>query len=199
MWNGPADRRTNFSGVVSLAGHFSTADQRHLLVAGTSHGTVHEIFWKPAQLGIEGQDDLPVTFGAGSIVSVATMYNSDQHRHVVLVGTKDGKVHDIWWKPETIGIEGHDVLPVAFSPNSIVAVSGLYNPDHQRYVVFVGTSGGKVHEIWWKEDTAGVEGHDDLPVTFAPGSIVGVTGFYNTDQQRYVVVVATNAGKLHEI
>ena len=67
------DLTQNFPGVVSLAGHFSTADQRHLLVAGRVHGTVHEFWWKPAQPGIEGHDDLPVTFGAGSIVSVATM------------------------------------------------------------------------------------------------------------------------------
>jgi hypothetical protein len=166
---------------------------------GTAQGKVHEIFWKPAQQGIEGQDDLPVAFGAGSIVSVATMYNSDQQRHVVLVGKEDGKVHEIFWKPETIGIEGHDDLPVAFTPGSIVAVSGLYNPDQQRYVALVGTKAGKVHEIFWKDNTVGVKGHDDLPVTFSAKSIVGVTGFYNTDQQRYVVVVATSAGKLHEI
>jgi hypothetical protein len=168
-------------------------------VVGTGLGKVHEIFWKPAQQGIEGQDDLPVTFGAGSIVSVATMYNSDQQRHVVLVGKNDGKVHEIFWKPETVGIEGHDDLPVAFAPGSIAAVSALYNRDQQRYVVLVGTRAGKVHEIFWKDSTVGVEGHDDLPVNFAPNSIVAVTGFYNIDQQRYVVVVGTSAGKLHEI
>ena len=197
-WNGQGDL-TTVPNIVSIAGHFSTGDQRHLVVVGTGQGKVHEIFWKPAQQGIEGQDDLPITFGAGSIVSVATMYNSDQQRHVVLVGKNDGKVHEIFWKPETVGIEGHDDLPVAFAPGSIVAVSALYNRDQQRYVALVGTRAGKVHEIFWKDSTVGVEGDDDLPVTFAPGSIVAVTGFYNTDQQRYVVVVGTSAGKLHEI
>jgi hypothetical protein len=197
-WNGQGDL-TTVTNIVSLAGHFSTGDQRHLVVVGTAQGKVHEIFWKPAQQGIEGQDDLPVTFPAGSIVSVATMYNSDQQRHVVIVGKKDGKVHEIFWKPDTVGIEGHDDLPVTFTPGSIVAVSALYNSDQQRYVVLVATTAGKVHEIFWKDTTVGVEGHDDLPVPFAPGSIVGVAGFYNSDQQRYVVVVATSAGKLHEI
>src|SRR6266567_2789675 len=197
-WNEQGDL-TTVNNIVSLAGHFSTGDQRHLVVVGTTQGKIHEIFWKPAQQGIEGQDDLPVGFGAGLIVSIATMYHSDQQRHVVVVGKTDGKVHEIFWKPETVGIEGHDDLPVAFTPGSIVAVSGLYNSDEQRYVVLVGTTAGKVHEIFWKDTTVGVEGHDDLPVPFAPGSIVGVTGFYNSDQRRYVVVVGTRAGKLHEI
>ena len=185
--------------IVSLAGHFSTGDQRHLVVVGTANGRVHEIFWKPAQQGIEGEDDLPVAFGADTIVSVGSLYNSDQQRHVVLVGQTDGRVQEIFWKPETVGIEGHDDLPVTFSPGTIVAVSGLYNSGDQRHVVLVGTTAGKVHEIFWKADTVGVEGHDDLPVTFAPGSILAVTAFYNTDQQRHVAVVGTSAGKLHEI
>jgi hypothetical protein len=184
---------------VSVAGHFSSGDQRHLVVVGTSQGKIHEVFWHPAQSGIEGEDDLPLAFGAGTIVSVATMYNVDQQRHVVLVGTTGGKVHEIFWKPETVGIEGHDDLPVDFATNSIVAVTGLYDNNQQRHLVMVGTTAGRVHEIFWKADTVGVEGHDDLPVIFTPGSIVAVTVFYNGDQQRYVVVVGTNAGKLHEI
>ena len=197
-WSGPGDL-TTVNNIVSVAGHFSTGDQRHLVVVGTAHGKVHEIFWQPAQQGIEGEDDLPVDFDAGTIVSVAAVYNSDQQRHVVLVGKKDGQVHEIFWKADTVGVEGHDDLPVTFSPGEIVAVSGLYNNSDQRHVVVVGTRAGRVHEIFWKADTVGVEGHDDLPVTFSPGEIVALTAFYNTDQQRLIVVVGTRAGKLHEI
>ncbi len=196
-WNG--GDLTTVKDIVSVAGHFSTGDQRHLVVVGTAHGKVHEIFWKPLQVGIEGEDDLPVVFNPGSIVSLATLYNSDQQRHVVVVGKTDGRVHEIFWKPETVGIEGHDDLPVTFSPGTIRAVSGLYDSNQQRHVVIVATTAGKVHEIFWKADTVGVEGHDDLPVTFPPGSIVGVTALYDSDQQRYVVLVATSAGKVHEI
>jgi hypothetical protein len=192
---------TTVNNPVSVAGHFSSSDGRHLVVVGTSTGKIHEIFWQPAQVGIEGEDDLPVAFDPGTIGSVATIYNIDQQRHIVLVGTTAGKVHEIFWKPDTVGIEGDDDLPVNFATNSIVAVTGLYDNNQQRHVVLVGTTAGKVHEIFWKADTVGIEGHDDLPVTFTPGSIVAVTAFYNSDsdQQRYVVVVGTTAGKLHEI
>jgi hypothetical protein len=197
-WNGPDDL-TTVKDTVSVAGHFSTADQRHLVVAGTAHGSVHEIFWKPDTVGIEGHDDLPVVFGAGTIVSLGSLYNSDQQRHVVLVGKTDGQVHEIYWRPDTVGIEGHDDLPVVFGPGAIVSVSGLYNGDEQRHVVLVGKTDGRVHEIFWKADTVGIEGHDDLPVVFGPGAIVGVAAFYNPHQKRHVAVVATTAGRLHEI
>jgi hypothetical protein len=184
---------------VSVAGHFSSGDQRHLVVVGSSAGKIHEVFWKPAQIGIEGEDDLPLAFGQGTIVSVGSMYDRDQQRHIVVVGTTAGKIHEIFWKPETVGIEGHDDLPVNFATNSIVGVAGLYDTDQQRYVAIVGTNAGKVREIFWKSDTVGIEGTDDLPVAFAAGSIVAVTALYDSDQQRYLVVVGTSAGKLHEI
>jgi hypothetical protein len=197
-WSGPGTL-TTVSNPVSVAGHFSSGDQRHLVVVGTSSGKIHEIFWRAAQDGIEGEDDLPVTFNAGTIVSVGSIYNLDQQRHIVVVGTTAGNVHEIFWKPDTVGIEGHDDLPVNFATNSIVAVAGLYDTNQQRHLVVVGTNAGKLHEIFWKADTVGVEGHDDLPVAFAPGSIVTVTALYDSDQQRYVVMVGTTAGTLHEI
>jgi hypothetical protein len=197
-WGGPG-RLTTVSNPVAVAGHFSSGDQRHLVVVGTAEGKIHEVYWHPAQIGIEGEDDLPVSFNPSTVASVGSIYNVDQGRHIVLVGTTAGKVHEIYWKPETVGIEGDDDLPVSFAADSIVGVSGLYDPNEKRHIVFVGTTAGTVREIYWKADTVGIEGQDDLPVSFTSGSIVGVTGFYNSDQERYVVVVATNQGKLHEI
>jgi hypothetical protein len=197
-WVGPG-LLTTVSNPVSVAGHFSSADQRHLIVVGTSQGKLHEVFWHPAEGGIEGEDDLPVTFGGGTIVSVASMYNVDQNRHVVLVGTTSGKIHEIFWTPETVGIEGQDDLPVPFPVGSIVAVGALYDTVQQSHLAIVATTAGRLHEIYWKADSVGVDGHDDLPVTFAPGSIRALTAVYDSDEQRYVVVVATQDGKLHEI
>ena len=196
-WIGPGTLST-VRGLVAVAGHFSTGDGRHLVVVGRADGRLHEIYWQPRQVGIEGEDDLPVAFAAGSIVSVASLYDRDQERHIVIVATTDGRLTEVLWKADTVGIEGSDPLPVTFAAGSIVSVSGLYDPDQKRYIVLVGTTAGKVHEIWWKSDTVGVEGHDDLPVAFAPGSIVGISALYNADDRRYVVVVGTTAGKVHE-
>ena len=198
VWNGPGTL-TSVSNVRSVSGHFSNSDQRHIVIVGTASGKIHEIFWKPGQVGIEGEDDLPVSFSPGSIVSVAAFYNSNDQRHIVIVGTTGGKIHEIFWKSDTVGVEGHDDLPVSFSPGSIVSVAAFYNSNDQRHIVIVGTTGGKIHEIFWKSDTVGIEGEDDLPVSFSAGTIKSVAAFYNSNDQRHIVIVGTTDGKIHEI
>ena len=197
-WNGPGTLST-LPGTVDVAGHFATADSRDIVIAGMGGDRMHEIFWHPAQVGIEGQDDLPVPFSPGSIVSVASLYNINDQRHVAFAGLRQGTVREIFWKSDTVGVEGFDDLPVPFAPGSIVDIAALYNPDDRRHLVVVATTAGKIHEIFWKSDTVGVEGHDDLPVPFPAGGIAAVTAFYNLDDHRHVVVAATTRGTLHEI
>jgi len=202
VWSVPAGLTTITTGITSLAGHFSSADQRRIVAAGTQFGGVHEIFWKPGQVGIEGEDDLPVSFAGEGLAAIGSLYNSDDQRHLVVVGKNNGRIEEIFWKSDTVGIEGHDELPASFGPNSIVAVSGLYDPHQRRHLVIVGTKFGGVHDLFWRSDSVGLDGVDQLPVPFTPGSIAGVASIYNPDQRRYVVVVAANvggSGTLHEI
>jgi hypothetical protein len=198
LWQGPG-RLTTVAGVRAVAGHFATGDGRHLVLTGSTAGTVHEIFWKPAQVGIEGEDDLPVPFGGGGIADVGSMYNTEEQRHVALIGTTGGAVHEIFWRADTVGVEGDDDLPVAFDAGGIVAVSGHYAPDQRRYVVIVATTAGQVHEVFWKSDTVGVEGTDVLPVGFGANGIVDAALFYDTDERRNIALVATPSGRVHEI
>ena len=165
-WNGPAGLTTLSTQIVSMAGHFSTADQRHVVVMGTQFGGVHEIFWKPAQAGIEGEDDLPVNFATEGLAAIGSLYNSDDQRHLVVAGKKNGKIEEIFWKSDTVGIEGHDELPVTF--NGMVALSALYDKDQRRHLVIVGTKQGTVHELFWRSDSVGLDGVDQLPVDFYP-------------------------------
>jgi hypothetical protein len=184
--------------VVAIAGHYSVADQRHVVLVGTQDRHVHEVYWKEGQVGVEGADQLPLSI-ADPISAMGSTYDSDEQRHVVFVGTSAGKVREIYWKSDTNGVEGQDDLPVPFSPNSIRGLAGLYDPDQKRFIVVVGTTAGKVHEIFWKSSTAGIEGHDDLPIDFSSNSIVSVAAWYDTQFRRYHVVVATNQGALREI
>ncbi len=185
--------------IVALGSLYNSDQQRHVVVVGTAAGKIHEIFWKSDTAGIEGHDDLPVNFAPGSIVAVSGLYDADQQRHIVVVGTRAGKVHEIFWKADTAGIEGHDDLPVQFEAGSIVSVAAFYNSDQRRYVVIVATKHGTLHEIFWKTDTVGVEGHDDLPVSFEPGSLVSIAGFYDPIDQRHVVIAGTKDGSVHQL
>ncbi len=148
VWNGPGTL-TTVSNIVSVSGHFSSSDQRHIVIVGTTAGKIHEIFWKSDTVGIEGQDDLPVTFAPGTIVSIAGFYNSSDQRHIVIVGTNDGKVHQIFWKSDTVGIEIHGII-AQFNANSIVKLAGFYSESDQVEHVIVCTRDGKVHELWAK-------------------------------------------------
>jgi hypothetical protein len=103
--------------------------------------------------------------------------------------------YDTNFPPPTIG---QGVL-IQLGANSIVGVTGFYNIDDKRHIVIVGTTNGRVHEIFWKSGQVGIEGHGDLPVQFTPGSIVSVSGFYNIDDKRHIVIVGTTNGRVHEI
>jgi hypothetical protein len=124
---------------------------RHIVVVGTTAGRLHEIFWKWDTVGVEGDDDFPVTFNSGSIVAVSGFYDTDKQRHVVVVGTTDGKVHQIYWKSFTVGIEAHSTVE-QFAASSIKSVAGFYSStDHFEHIA-VGLSNGAVHELYVRPD-----------------------------------------------
>lgn len=56
--------------------------------------------------------------------------------------------YDTNFPPPTIG---QGVL-IQLGANSIVGVTGFYNIDDKRHIVVVGTTNGRVHEIFWKSD-----------------------------------------------
>ena len=47
---------------------------------------------------------------AGNIVDVCAFYNSDERRNIVVVAEASGKLHEIYWKESTVGIEAHSVV-----------------------------------------------------------------------------------------
>jgi hypothetical protein len=185
--------------VVGVSAMYNSDDRRHIVVLGTTDGKIHEIFWKSGQVGIEGNEQLPVNFGSGNIVSVSGFYNIHDQFHHAIVGLTNGKIHDIFWKSGQVGIEGNDELPVNLTSGSIVSVSGFYNSDDRRHFVIVGTRGGGVHEIFWKSDTPGIEGHNDLPAVFGFDGIVSVSGYYSSVDQLLNVIVGLRNGWLFDI
>jgi hypothetical protein len=158
---------------------------------------VREIFWKADTVGIEGQDDLPVPFPSGSIVGVSALYDPDQQRYIVIVALSSGKLHEIFWKATTVGIEGHDELPVSFGANSIAAISSFYDNTKQRYVVAVGTKDGKVQQVYWQAFTVGIQAQATV-TQLAANSIRGIAGFYSASDHVEHIVVGLANGRVRE-
>jgi hypothetical protein len=82
--------------VVDIGALDNPDGRRHLVVVATTAGKA---------VGVEGHDDLPVTFAAGTLVDVADFYDHVRQRHVVVAGLTDGTVHQAYWKATTVGIE----------------------------------------------------------------------------------------------
>jgi len=145
-----------------------------------------------------GPDELDTV---SNIAAMAAEYNVDNHRHNIFVGRTDGKVNSIYFKDDTVGIEGNDVLPgVQFSTNSIAAMAAEYNTDNHRHNIFVGRTDGKVNSIYFKDDTVGIEGNDELlAVQFVPHTIVAMAAEYNTDNHRHNVFVGTSDGRVYSL
>ena len=181
--------------IVAVAGYFSTDDQYQHVIIATTNGKLREIYWKSGGAGA-GQDDLPVQFSAGTIVAVAGYFRTDDQYQHVIVATTNGKLREIYWKSGGAGA-GQDDLPVQFSAGTIVAVAGYFRTDDLRNHVIVGTSDGKVHDIWWKSGQLGIEGEYVL-TEFGAGTIVAVAAYHAENEKRHHVIVGVKDGNMYD-
>ena len=132
-------------------------------------------------------------FGANSIVGVGGYFDPVGQQHVVIVGTTDGKVYDLWWQgPNPATRE----LLYQFGANSIVGVGGYFDPVGQQHVVIVGTTDGKVYDLWWQGPNPATR---ELLYQFGANSIVGVGGYFDPVGQQHVVIVGTTDGKVYDL
>ena len=90
-------------------------------------------------------------------------------------------------------------LLVAFTPGSIVSLSGYFSTDDRYNHVMAGIRSGVVVEVYWESGKPETLGKAELPETFFPGSIISVSSYYSSDPSYNHVLVAHSAGKIHEI
>jgi photosystem II stability/assembly factor-like uncharacterized protein len=131
-----------------------------------------------------------------NIVAVSAHYAGeiDQHLHAV-VGTSNGKVHEIYWIRDEEPGQG---VIFQFLFGSIVDLAAYYGGEiDQNQHVIVGTTDGKIHELNWQGPDP--PSHDVL-TQFAAGSIVAIAAFYGggIDQHQHVIV-GTKDGNVHEL
>ncbi len=95
------------SHIVGIGGFFSNDDNfRHAIVA-TDDGNVTEIFFNPQQ----GQGQTMLTNfdpAVSRIIGIAGFFSNDDNFRHVIVGTDDGKVHEIFYHPQ-VGIMVRDL------------------------------------------------------------------------------------------
>jgi hypothetical protein len=136
-------------------------------------------------------DDIPGVSG------IAASYNLDDGNFVVLVGLRNGKLDEIFYKVPT---SGPDAPPAQHGRstigrfNGIRFVAGFYAQDDHNRIAIVATKNGDIHEIFYHPD----KGRGESVIAHFD-DIVGLAGFYNIDDKNRVVLVATGNGQVHEI
>src|SRR4029079_80030 len=185
-----------FENIVGITGYFSESQGLHNVVVATKDGKLHDLYWTPQQIGVS-HDILQVNFGFENIVGITGYFSESQGLHNVVVATKDGKLHDLYWTPQQIGVS-HDILQVNFGFENIVGITGYVSESQGLHNVVVATKDGKLHDLYWTPQQIGVS-HDILQVNFGFENIVGITGYVSESQGLHNVVVATKDGKLHDL
>lgn len=129
------------------------------------------------------------------IAGLAASFNQDDGYRVVIVGLKNGDLHELYYRANS-SLESprelHDSVIGHF--DGIVSVAAFYNKDDHYRVAIVATSDGNIHEVFYHPS----HGIGQSVIGNYPG-VTRVAGFFNNDDNYRVVIVATNAGDVHEL
>lgn len=126
-----------------------------------------------------------------NIAGISASYNIDDGYKVALVGTKDGNVHELFYKDNSASV-GNSVI--GHYNEGIIDVIGFYNKDDQYRIAIVATKDGNIHEIFYhptKGKGESIIGHFD--------GVKAISGFFADDDKYRIVIVATNDGNIHEL
>ena len=158
-----------------------------MLKARSSDSKVACVYAPPALPGHGVLDQ----FGANSIVGVGGYFDPVGQQHVVIVGTTDGKLYDLWWQgPNPATRE----LLYQFGANR--GVGGYYAVTDKNQHAIVGTADGKVNELCWQ----GPNPADQRVLRqFGANSIVRVGGYYADSDKNQHAIVGTKDGRVHEL
>jgi hypothetical protein len=77
-----------------IAGYYAKDDQDQHVIIGAKDGTLHEVYWKPAQ-GVH--QDVLTQFGT-EIAGIGGYYADDDDTQHAIVATSDGTLHEVYWK-----------------------------------------------------------------------------------------------------
>jgi hypothetical protein len=89
--------------------------------------------------------------------------------------------------------------PALATFTNLTGVAAFYNENDQRHHVFIVTTSGTVHEIWWQSGQQGIEGQRVL-IEFDANTITRIAGFISqNDQRSHLITGVFPSGKVNEI
>lgn len=176
----------NVANLICCDGFFSADDNFRHAVAGTGDGTIREFPYTPSV----GQRPGMSAYLNGLLDLGAFTSDVDRFRHVVAVDVQ-GNVWDIAWDANN-----QPLMQILVNIPNAVCVAGFYTADDQFRHAIVGTSDGKIIEVYY--GTVGNPNPQTAPLGSFDG-LVDVGGFFSPDDGYRHALVGTADGTITEI
>jgi hypothetical protein len=206
MLNGSNPVTSIGESILGIAGYYTDYDNLQHVIVAAEHGNVYEVKWDPIALE-HGHHPHPTKLGyfGDSLATIAGFFTPDDNYHHAVVGTDDGKLHELWFKPSELPphtkvlpdtISGYD--PSKFDP--FKGMASFYSTcDNLRHVVVVENNGHPV-DITWK----GGNPTNGRSITIPPNDsqIASISGFLSYDENpntRHIIVARNDTGQVYDI
>ena len=100
-WKGDDDLGVDFGpgAIVSVAGLYDESRKRFVVAVGTTDGSVHQVYWKAATVGIEAQSSV-TQFGVDAIAALTGFYSASDTVDHLVVALRDGSIRQLWVTPD---------------------------------------------------------------------------------------------------
>jgi hypothetical protein len=196
----PLGEQVHFgNGMLTIAGFFTSDDQNHHAVVGTSDGILHEFYYKLSELPhVPPGTDLPYSIsGFDPKRGMASFYSpSDRLRHVVIVDSM-GKPEDITWI--TARYPDHHPIPIPFQGSQIASISGFISKDENpntRHIIVARNDTAQIYDIDYPGHVPSTVGQNYVRTSFSE-SVLNVTAFFSSDiNYRHIVVLNKKNGNI---
>jgi hypothetical protein len=160
---------------------------------------VYEVFYRTEQ-GNEpkASNPNPIWYDRdkAGIIAIAGFYSDDDKYRHLLVATKDGNVHELFYQPD----RGPAESVIASFPG-IVDIAGFYNADDHYRAALVGLSDGKLWEVYFQPyPKAGHTPHGQSVIyDFGNDPVRSVAGTYMRATGYRRAVVLTQKGRMIQV
>lgn len=172
---------------VGLASYYSPVDKYQHVIALSSDGWLHEVYYKGAAQPI-GTDKIVQYPGA---TAVAGYYSPrDKYQHVI-VAAPDGQIHEHYFAGGG-GARGSDVIA---NIAGVTALAGYYSSIDQHQHVIAASNDGAIHEIFFGGDAPAPEQNTRAHLN----DVVGIGAYFAPKDRFEHIIVAQTNGTMTEI
>jgi len=201
MVSGPNYITSINNGIRFIAGYYTDYNNLQHVIVAAKDGYVYEVHWDPNELASgyhPPADRLDGHFG-DSLVTIAGFFTPDDNYHHAIVGTNDGKPHELYYNlGESPNRNDMRYQISSFDPKK--GMASFYSPvDNLRHVVIVDRMGNPVDITWNAHHPP-----NGIGITIPPtdSQVASISGFLSDDANpntRHIIVARNDTGQVYDI